>query len=368
MLRVLQIDTMKGWRGGERQAWYLAKGLLNLGHRVGFACEPDSELDRGLRGTGVHVHPVRFRCEADFTAAWRMANLIRNYKYQVLHMHDSHAHWLGGCAARLSGKPLRIVSRRVDFSIHRHGFGLSIIKYRHFADAFIAVSSAVKDALVHDGVPEEMIHVVYSGVDISPLEKKNNRRTLNRLLGANGTTKIVGTVGSLVGHKGHRYFVESAAEILKAMPDVRFVIIGEGKLRRDLESRIEKKGLSGKFFLAGHRTSAAQLLAAFDVFVMPSVMEGLGTSLLDAMAAGVPVVAARAGGIPEVVEDLETGLLVKPGDARSLADAVKKILHDQNLARTLTRRARTKVAREFEVERMVEKTDSLYKTLLSGRR
>lgn len=367
MLRVLHIDTMNGWRGGERQAFYLALDLHERGHDVGFVCQPGSVLEQRLRHTGVRVHPVRFTCEADFTAAWRMIGLVRRHKYEILHMHDSHAHWLGGCAGHAAGHALRVVSRRVDFSIHRHGFGLSIIKYRHFADAFVAVSEAVRRALVRDGVPEGMTRVVHSGVML-PEPGSGSRGILNRLVGANGSTRIVGSVGSLVGHKGHRYFVEAAAEIAGRRPEVRFVILGEGKLRRDLESRIRNSGLAGKFFLPGFQPTAERLTGALDVFVMPSVMEGLGTSLLDAMAAGVPVVASRAGGIPEVIEDEETGLLAQPGDPVSLAGAIERMLADGSLARRAALKARDKVVRQFTVKRMVDRTVDVYETLLAEHR
>jgi glycosyltransferase involved in cell wall biosynthesis len=267
----------------------------------------------------------------------------------------------------IAGRPLRVVSRRVDFSIHRHGFGLSIIKYRHFADAFVAVSEAVRAALIRDGVPGEMIHVVHSGVKIPSPGESGERGVLNRMLGTNGTATIVGCVGNLVGHKGHRYLVEAACELVKRMPELRFVVLGEGRLRRDLESRIRRGGLSGKFFLPGHEPSASRLIRAFNVFVMPSVQEGLGTSVLDAMAAGVPVVATRAGGIPEVVEDNETGLLARPRDARSLAEALEKILRERNLTRRLARSAKKKVAARFTVKNMVAKQARIYRKLLSER-
>jgi glycosyltransferase involved in cell wall biosynthesis len=366
MLRVLHIDTMKGWRGGERQAFYLAQGLLERGHDTGFACQPGSELERRLQDTGVRTHPVRFMCEADFTAAWRLIGLVRRHKYDILHMHDSHAHWLGGCAGRAAGRVLRVVSRRVDFSIHRHGFGLSIIKYRHFADAFVAVSEAVRKALVNDGVPDGMIHVVHSGVRM-PGPGEDDRSALNTLVKANGSTRIVGSVGSLVGHKGHRYFVEAAAGIARRRPKVKFIILGEGRLRRDLEGLVRKHGLTDRFFLPGFTPSARKLTRALDVFVMPSVMEGLGTSLLDAMAAGVPVVASRAGGIPEVVQDGRTGLLTAPGDPQSLASAVERMLDDSSLARRTACIAREEVAREFTVDRMIEKTVDVYERLLAER-
>jgi glycosyltransferase involved in cell wall biosynthesis len=263
--------------------------------------------------------------------------------------------------------PLRVVSRRVDFSIHRHGFGLSIIKYRHFADAFIAVSNAVRKALVRDGVPGERVFVVHSGIKAGRLDRQAERGTLRRMLGTNGSTRIVGSVGSLVGHKGHRYFIEAASEITRRNPDVKFVVLGEGKLRRDLESRIAGSGLSDKFILPGHLPSASTLISEFDVFVMPSVQEGLGTSMLDAMAAGVPVVAAHAGGIPEVVKDMETGLLAEPGDSSSLAAAIDRVLNNTNLASRLAEKAREKVTGEFTVERMVDKTSAIYEKLLLER-
>ncbi len=365
-MRVLHIDTMPFWRGGERQAYYLAKGLAERNCEVGFACQPGSALEPKLLNSGLRVHPTVFRFEADFTAAWRLAGLVRRYNYQVLHMHDSHAHWLGGCAARIAGSPLRVVSRRVDFSIHRHGFGLSIIKYRYFADTFVAVSEAVRSALVRDGVPPHMIHVVHSGVEIPPRAQRN-RGALEKLLGTNGSSKIVGSVGSLVGHKGHRYLVEAAAEIVHLRPNVRFVIFGEGKLRRELESLIERRGLADKFLLPGFTAGVSTLLTAFDIFVMPSVMEGLGTSILDAMAAGVPVVGTRAGGIPEVVKDRRTGLLAAPRDPDSLAMALKNLLDNRELGRKLAARAKQEVSDRFTRELMVEKTLAVYKEELAKR-
>ena len=367
MLGVLHVDTMKGWRGGERQAYYLCRGLKERGMEVGFACRPGSELHKALATDGVRVHPVAFRCEADFTAAWRMAGLIRRHDYDVVHMHDSHAHWLGACAARFAGMPLRVVSRRVDFSIRRHGFGLSIVKYRCFSDAYIAVSGAVKASLVRDGVPGEMISVVHSGVNLSAPGNGSERRLLEKVLGVAGTARFVGSVGSLVAHKGHRHFVDAAPEILREESGARFVVFGEGELRGELEARVRRMGLSGKFFLPGHHPGASALLKGFDVFVMPSVQEGLGTSLLDAMAAGVPVVAARAGGIPEVVDDGRTGLLVPPADPLSLAAAVKRLLSEPELGCRLARAAGEKVASQFTVEGMVEKTVGVYNSFL-GRR
>jgi len=366
-LGVLHIDTMKGWRGGERQACYLAEGLHELGCRVGFACKPASETALRLQKSVVALHPTVFRFEADFSAAWHIAGLIRKYKYDILHMHDSHAHWLGGCAAIIAGRPLRIVSRRVDFSINRHGFGLSIIKYRHFADAFIAVSNAVKKALVKDGVPEGMVHVIHSGVKINRKGIGTERSELNKILGTNGTSRIVGAVGSLVGHKGHSILVEAASQVARKIPEARFVVLGEGVLRPKLESQVKRAGLSGKFFLPGHVNDASRLLGGFDVLVMPSIMEGLGTSALDAMSAGVPVIATDAGGLSEVVTNRKTGLLAESGDPGSLASAIVNMLGERTLGVGLALNAKKRVAEKFCVERMVDRTYKLYVKLLSGR-
>ena len=174
---------------------------------------------------------------------------------------------------------------------------------------------------------------------------------------------IVGCIGALVEHKGHRYLVHAAADIVRAVPEARVVILGEGELRVELTRLIHELGLERHVLLPGFRPDVLSLLKAFDVFVMPSITEGLGTSILDAMACSKAVVASAVGGIPEVVEREATGLLVPPRDASALGAAIVRLLRDPALAARFAAAGRARVEQRFTAERMVQETLDVYHRL-----
>jgi glycosyltransferase involved in cell wall biosynthesis len=173
----------------------------------------------------------------------------------------------------------------------------------------------------------------------------------------------VGNVAALVPHKGHRYLIEAAHLVVRSMPDARFVILGEGELRDHLQHLIHEHRLEKHVLLPGFRADAIGCIKGFDLFVMSSVTEGLGTSVLDAMACRRAVVATRAGGIPEVVEDGRTGALVEPRQSRQLADAILRLLSDPALRTRMAEAGYARVRERFTVERMVAETAALYARL-----
>jgi glycosyltransferase involved in cell wall biosynthesis len=175
---------------------------------------------------------------------------------------------------------------------------------------------------------------------------------------------VVGAVGALVDHKGHRVLIRAAAQAVRETPDARFVILEEGERKDELVREVRELGLERHVLLPGFRPDVLSLLKTFDLFVMPSITEGLGTSLLDAMACERPIVASRVGGIPEVVVDGVTGLLVPPRDADSLAEALVRLLEDRALAARLAAAGLARVRERFTVDRMVDDTLSTYERLL----
>ena len=168
-------------------------------------------------------------------------------------------------------------------------------------------------------------------------------------------------------HKGQKYLLDAAAIVVREVPHARFVILGEGELRQEIEHRIRHLKLEQHVLLAGFRADVLARLKAFDIFVMSSVTEGLGTSLLDAMGAARPIVATRAGGIPEVVEDGVTGLLVPPADGRALAGAILALLADERGRRRMGEAGLARARQHFSAERMVSETAAAYERLLAGR-
>jgi glycosyltransferase involved in cell wall biosynthesis len=366
MIGSVHINTQLSWQGGEQQTFALVEGLARRGHPAVLAASPRSELFRRARAAGIEVCPIHAWNEVDPQAVARLAALLRRRRPAILHLHTSHAHLLGLLAASLSPPVRRVVARRVGFSIYRHSFlGLNWLKYRFGVDRYIAVSGAVGSLLEREGVPRERIRVVRSGVDprrFSGMGEADPGALLRELALPPGLP-IVASVGALKSGKGHRFLVEAARRVLRER-EAAFIVVGEGPRRRSLLRLARRRGVSSRFRLLGFRTDVGRLLAASSLFVFPSLEEGLGTSLLDALLLERPVVATRVGGIPEVVAAGDHGLLVPPGDPEPLAAAILEALADPAAARERAHAGRERVLSEFSVDRMVEGTLSVYGELV----
>jgi glycosyltransferase involved in cell wall biosynthesis len=229
-------------------------------------------------------------------------------------------------------------------------------------DRYIAVSEGVGRRLrSRFGVPDRKIRVIANGIDVERWPAPRNPRLRSMLAGATDRP-IVLTVGRLDAQKGHRYLLAAAAEV----PDALFVLVGEGRERADLEARARSLGVADRVRFLGHRDDVPELLAACDVFVLPSLYEGLPLSVLEAMAAARPVVATAIEGISETVVDGMTGLLVPPADPAALARAVRAVLTDAVLAGRMGQAGRERVCREFSLRRMIDRVTRVYDELLES--
>jgi glycosyltransferase involved in cell wall biosynthesis len=361
-LRVLHINTERTWRGGEQQTLSLAHGLATRGHESQLCVQPGRELHQRAAAAGLTCHPIAMRVEWDPLAIARIARLIRTRAFDIVHMHTSHAHTIGVIAARLARRAKTVVSRRVDFSIYRHALSLSGFKYRHGVDRYIAISQAVKSALVKDGIDAARIDIVHSGID--PDRLANAGAPLERArFGIPESVPLVGTVAHMAWHKGLETLVDAAPEIVRLRPDAHIVLVGDGELRQELGARAHAGPVADRIHFAGFQKDVAPWHRAFDVFVMPSVMEGLCTSILDAFSLRKPVVASAVGGIPELVHHDRTGLLVPPRDAGALAAAIVGLLGDPARAARLGAQAHALLLADFTVDSMVEGTLSIYRML-----
>lgn len=361
-MNILHIDEQTGWRGGEQQASYLIRGLAQRGHRCFIAGKPNSEFLARDHGVADLVRiSIPCRGELDLVTAVKLRNAIIQYRIDILHAHSSHAVTYAALARKLAGRGSVVASRRVDFPPNANVF--SKWKYRQ-PDRVIAISDCIARVMRTFGVGADRLRTVHSGVDISrfdvaPLPRKT--------LGIPDGVPLAGNVAALVGHKDHRTLLRAVPSIIHELPDFRLVIVGEGKLRQELEAEIARLNIVHAVILLGQRNDIPQLLRALDVFILSSSEEGLGTSVLDAMACGVPVVATNAGGIPEMVRDGETGLLAPIRDPDALAGQVVRLLRDDDLKRRLAHRAREMVIERFSADRMVLGNLEVYEELASGK-
>jgi glycosyltransferase involved in cell wall biosynthesis len=363
-MRILHINTERTWRGGEQQTLYLARGLQQRGHECTVACPPGAPLAASARSEDLDVVEMRMRGEADLAAMCRLARLIRSRRCDIVHMHTSHAHTLGCFASLFARRGVRVVSRRVDFSIVKNPF--SRLKYRWGVDRYVAISDAVKAVMVADGVAAERIAVVHSGVDISRFDSVEANEQMREDLKLQPGQPVIGNVAHLAKHKGHRCLLDAVPEIIKEFPDAKFMIVGDGELRADLERQVAGLGIEGSVIFTGFRKDVPRLLSLFDLFVMASHMEGLCTSVMDAMAARVPAVVTDAGGLPELVRNEVSGLVVPAKDPAALALAIVRLLRNREEAARFAAAARRTVEEKYSVDAMVEGNIRVYDDLLKN--
>ena len=365
----VHIDTARTWRGGQNQVLLTVTGLSELGHPAVLVANKGGELaQRAAQRSqeGLRFVPFWPKSEFDFHAAWQLTRVFATVQPDVVHAHDPHAVALMSMAMKAPGvftkRPLLVASRRVDFHLQKNAFS----RWKNSTiGCWIAASHVIAGMLEKDGIAPEKIHVVHEGVSISKIDRVDNVDA-HAAFFLPHNAPVIGNVAALVPHKGQKHLVAAAARVIREVPNARFVILGEGELREPLERQIKELGLERHVILGGFRPEIIGLIKSFDIFVMSSLTEGLGTSILDAMACAKPVVGTRAGGIPEAVQDEETGLLVPPHDEAALAAAILRLLKDPALAARLGASGRQRAAEYFSVERMVSETLAVYQKALAA--
>jgi glycosyltransferase involved in cell wall biosynthesis len=361
----LHIDTARTWRGGQNQVLLTVLGLRARGHRTVLVAHPDGELARRA-SEGHDLIRLAPAHEMDFAAAFRLARVLRELEPDLIHAHDPHAVSMASMAlSTLSDRrrPVLVIARRVDFHLKRNAF--SRWKYKQ-VDAAICSSNAIRAMVVEDGIDNACAFTVYEGVQVDRIGAQPVTDVHKELWLTPGAP-VVGNIAALVPHKGQRYLIDAAPTVVRAMPDTQVLIFGEGELRPALLRQIKHLGLEHHVRLVGFRPDILSLLKGLDLFVMSSISEGLGTSILDAMAASKAVVATTTGGIPEVVEDGVTGVLVPPHNAPALAEAILRLLKDAPLRRRMGEAGLARVHGQFNVDRMIDETLAVYERVADTR-
>ena len=373
-LRIAGVDPERKFGGGETQVLGLTLELLRMGHRAELFCDPDGQLWNRASAAGILCRPLRVRNAVDIAAGLRLRALLSGERYDVVHFHTARAHALAPYAR--SSSALRIVTRRMDYRPNRW-FGGYL--YNHAVDGVIAISAGVADALAGGGAARERIRVVPSGVDCAHFAPPDarTRDAARARLDLRPDDVVVGALGALVPRKGHRVLIDAmalargqqdkAAQAAAAGGRLHCLIAGAGPLAAELAGAARELGRQDDMRILGRLEEPRDLLWALDLFVMPSLNEGLGVAALEAMACGLPVVASAVGGLREVVEDGVSGLLVAPGDPGELANALISLVHAAEWRAALGAAARQRVIEKFSMRAMARGTAEVYATLLERR-
>jgi len=320
-----------------------------------------------IEKAGVRVINLDAKNKLDFGILFRLYRLLKEHKIHIIHSFLFHANMLGRIVGRLAGVPIILSSERTMGMESKHRLLLNRIT-ASLADKIVTVSEAVREfAIAKIGITPDRLVTIHNGVDLSEfLQSPNSERIeeAKRELGIAPSHVVVGTAGHLEEEKGCEYLLQAAAQVSAQDGKVTFLLVGDGSQRAKLEHLAEDLGISSNVIFMGYRNDVPKILSVMDVFVLPSLYEGLPNALLEAMAACRPVVATQVGGIAEVVADGETGILVPPRDPGALAGAICVLLEDRERAREMGIAGRKQVERLFSVEKMVAKTEALYEELI----
>ena len=356
-LRIVGVDPELAFAGGESQVLGLTLELLKLGHGAELLCDPDGMLWQRARAANVVCHPLKIRNALDCFAGMRLRGFLSRNHYDVVHFHTSRAHALAPFASGLAGA--MVVTRRMDYVPNRW---FAPYLYNRAVDGVAAISQAVANALTAAGVSPQRITVIPSGVDCfrftvpSPEQKESARREL----GLESSQIAIASVGALELRKGHRHLLDALAELQKRRTFIRCCIAGDGSQRAALEHQAQRLGLKQTVRFLGSIGDPRTLFWASDIFVQPSVMEGLGVALLEAMACGLPAIASRAGGMVDVIDDRHDGLLVAAADSGAMTRAIEELVNSPALRSSVGAQARIKAEQNFSLAAMTRGTLDLY--------
>jgi glycosyltransferase involved in cell wall biosynthesis len=359
-LTIAHVDAERGFSGGEVQVFLLMDGLAARGHDNLLLCPPHSAAEHEARRRGIACATVPMRNDADVAAVWRLARPLR-HDIDLVHLHTGRAAWLGAVAARLAGVPA-IVTRRMDRPI-RPGLRTRLI-YRHLTRRVVAIAPGVAARLTAGGVPAARITCIPSAVDPVRVRPRRGSSATRAAYGAAPDDQVVLALSSLVTRKGLDVLLDAVAILGQRGIRPWVWIAGDGPEQAALAAQAARLGVDRQLNMLGPTTDVGDLLAACDLFVLPSRREGLGVAALEAMAAGRAVVASGVGGLGDAVVDGRTGLLVPPGDADALADALAKVLGDAALRSRLAAAGPTRIAEGFLSDQMVEAYLRVYRDVL----
>ena len=356
-LRVVQLISPSKIAGAERLTISLCRGLNENGHQVSLLVKPDHALIQTACAEGVDATSMRLAGKLNLLAVGRLARWFYSHDVDIVATQLSTASLWGTLAARLIGLPSVA-------TVH----ALNSKTCYLFADRIIAVSHAVKAHLIAQGVEAEKIRVVHNGIDLHPFVPPADKAAAKSAVGLPAASSVVGVVAHLTQKKGHRWFLDAAAPLLRQFPDLQLLFLGEGDERAALQKQARALGVEARVIFAGFHAEVVPFLAAMDVLVLPPIAkEGFGRVLVEAGAMGLPVVGTDIGGIGEVIVPDETGFVVAPGDADALQLALSALLDDAELREKMGARGRERAWQEFSAASMIEQTERVYRELLAER-
>jgi glycosyltransferase involved in cell wall biosynthesis len=364
-MKVLHLSSEKSWRGGEQQMAYLIVELQKLGIQSSAAVKRGSAFEKWCAENKIPYVTHEFRNDFDFLSALKLKRYCENEHFDLAHLHSSRSHGIAFLSSLMGNKTPLVLSRKVDFKLKQNFF--SRWKYNHSRiKKIICVSDKIRkivgNAISH---PEKCV-TVYDGIDLERFARKGVRGIIRKEFGIADDEIIIGNIAAIAPHKDYFTFLETV-KILTTKIKAKYFIAGEGPLRIEVEKKIAALQLKNEVNMLGFRNDLENVFAEISILLYTSKEEGLGSTLLDAMAYGLPIVTTEAGGIPEIVKNGFNGLTAPVNDARKLSEQVMLMLNDQSLREKMIANGKSFV-KDFSKEKMAERTLAVYKEVISKSR
>jgi len=362
-MKVLHIEAGMHLYGGALQVVFLLRGLRARGMQCVLAC-PEGSAIATEAAPHAQVVSMPMKGDLDFRLLGRLRQLIREIKPDVVHLHSRRGSdiW-GALAGRLEGVPV-VLSRRVDNPESRFVVG---IKYRLY-DQVVTISDGIRQVLLSEGVPPHKLHCVLSAVDTQQYRPdRSHLAWFRETFGIAEHELSIGMVAQFIARKGHSTLLDALPQVLAQHPHTKVILFGQGPIRDEIAARVQASPeLARCVQLPGFRRDLDKILPCLDVLAHPAFMEGLGVSLLQAAACGVPLIGGRAGGIPEIVQPGLNGELIEPGDTAALASELNKVLASSELRQRYGAAGRKWVEARFSIDAMVAGNLAVYQTALAA--
>lgn len=337
--------------------------FTELGYRILIACRHGSQISRHAEKAGLSVFNVRMRFACDPIAITKLLQIIRAENVDIVHTHSSKDSWIAGAAGRISGIPV-VRSRHLSTPV-KQSWSTKII-YGYLADIIISSSKHIKETLIiRNKITPDKIVSVPAGVDIEKYDINISGDKIYEELGLKDAYPVVGIVSILRHWKGHRYLLEAALKVISIYPKARFLIVGNGPQWDNLQRQVRTLRIEKNVIMTGFRDDIPRIMAALDIFVLLSyASEGTSQVIPQALAMGKPVIAANVGGLPEIIEDGVTGLLVAPKDHEAVSDAILWLAEHREKAREMALRGRDKIVKNYTFQGMIDQTEKGYHRVL----
>ena len=366
-IKIIHIITGIAVGGAENHLLSLLGKLDRRKYKIDLAYLKDkAELKDAFESIGISPIRIDLKSNYDLIALWRLFRLIKRERYNIVHTHLFHADTYGTLAAYLAKVPIIISSKHNDEEFLQK----LVYKMLHrvttlFSKKIIALSDHVKDYVVRIGVGNpDKVKTIYYGLDWRPYDNLNRSYTVREEFGIDKRTILIGTIARLTKQKGLKYLLEAFRQVLDTEKNCKLMIVGRGELEDELKNLSKELGIEDKVIFTGFREDIPEIMHSLDIFVLPSLWEGLGRVFLEAMAARKPIVATNVSAIPEVIANGETGILVPPRNPGALVKGILHLIKNPDAVIRMGEAGRKRLEEKFSIEEMVRKTKEIYESLI----